>query len=643
MSSNPEPQSPEQLHTLVKKKQPRPCDMCRRRKRRCDGGERCSHCIIHHLRCTYVEPAAVREIFAGDNRAMNLKLRLDAAEAALQENHTPLTKRNIKRLVEPFLSPHPGDSDFNDIADSFRALSLEGAPPDPGFQGKSSTAMLVTAAVAEKTRAKGSQTPVGNRNRSEPKPWTLRPCEQDLPIPHYVFPEEDLMVNLVTLYFSNVNAFIPLLHRPTFWECIKVGLYMRHNGCASILLLICAVGSLYLTDPGLSGEDRESLGWKYYNQVELCGHTLRQQPTLYDLQVYCLAAEFLHCTSNPRTCWSIVGFGLRLAQDIGAHRQKVPGSQATMEEELERRAVWILFLLDTEISAALGRLAYFDPGEIDIGHPVECDDEYWIDMGPGRQLEGKPSGVAFFNCVINLDRILSFTLRSLYRSKPDLMRVGITTLAPVALDLDAALDKWLSSIPAHLVWDPDRTNSLFATQSAALHCFFYYTRILVHRPFLPTMHPTSQTGLATQKICGDAARACIRVAETNLKRHPDVPLLFSQSPLFTAAMVLLLETWDTKTACADATQHLRYIHAAIRVLKSQQPRWQSSAFLTEVLERLLSTGGSSMPRTRGAPGQFPSLSSRPESDAHLHAFAIPPVFVGDEEISVRFHQPHNFP
>ncbi|KAJ7745800.1 hypothetical protein DFH07DRAFT_963156 [Mycena maculata] len=663
MSSGPETRSTEGSNTSVKKKQPRPCDMCRRRKRGCDGGETCSYCLTRHLRCTYEEaPPARGNQLPENERIADLKMRLNFAEAALWEiqDRAPATnlKQSIKGVLNPFSPPHPDDSDFNGIAESFHALSLDNAPQDPGFQGKSSAAMLVRVAAAEKFRANGSQLSVQGRSNAMPKASTPRPWYDHSPHPHYTFPEEDLMMNLVTLYFTNVNVFIPLLHRPTFLECIKDGRYTRHNGYASTVLPV-----LVKTSDG-DGIIKSN-----------CTATMGAINLPYAIfkPIASLAAEFLNWTSNPRTSWSIVGFGLRLAQDIGAHRKKVGDPRSGIEQELISGRILLLF--DIGLGAALGRSAYLEPHQTDIGDLVECDDEYWIDTdGPVRQPEGQPPSVAFFNCMINLCRILNVALLPLYCTEAHLVRLGITDVADIAVDLEAVLGKWLRTIPPHLVWDPDHADPLFAAQSAALHCFYCYTRIHIHRPFLRAMHP------AIQPV--DAARACICIAKTNLERHPDAPLLFSQSPLFTSAMVLLLEMWDANTARADSTRLLHDIYTVIRVLKSQQQRWQSSAFHTEVLERLLSTSGFSTaeldtrndpdfvmdiinptaavaredsigsfvaPRPRqssviraqplmmGAPAHSPSPPPRLASDA------MPPVFAGDEEITARFHRPQNIP
>ncbi|KAG0693477.1 hypothetical protein DFH29DRAFT_1039260 [Suillus ampliporus] len=74
--------------------------------------------------------------------------------------------------------------------------------------------------------------------------------------------------------------------------------------------------------------------------------TLLGPPCLEDLQVYCLSVLYLQGTSAPQACWTIVGIGICLVQDVGAHRRKAYGNKPTVEEELWKRAFWVLVSLD---------------------------------------------------------------------------------------------------------------------------------------------------------------------------------------------------------------------------------------------------------------------------------------------------------
>ena len=116
--------------------------------------------------------------------------------------------------------------------------------------------------------------------------------------PSYAFPDDDLVLDLIELYFSRLNIFIPLLHRPTFDRALAEGLHHRDDQFASVVLLVCACASRYSDDDRvlLDGEtSRNSSGWKWFNQVQVIRKSLMSPPTLYDLQVYvvCFVSHLL--------------------------------------------------------------------------------------------------------------------------------------------------------------------------------------------------------------------------------------------------------------------------------------------------------------------------------------------------------------
>lgn len=178
-----------------------------------------------------------------------------------------------------------------------------------------------------------------------------------------MFPDQDLGMKLLHLYFVHVNALAPLLHRPTFERKVVQGVHLRNPAFAAAYLLVCANASRYSDDPrvlldGLeSGIIEQSAGWKYFEQVQMVRRTLLGPPCLEDLQTYCVSRAFsplslsvrlwsqlsvlyLQGTSAPQACWTIVGIGIRLAQDVGAHRRKSYDGKLSVEGELWKRAFW---------------------------------------------------------------------------------------------------------------------------------------------------------------------------------------------------------------------------------------------------------------------------------------------------------------
>jgi hypothetical protein len=59
---------------------------------------------------------------------------------------------------------------------------------------------------------------------------------------------------------------------------------------------------------------------------------------------------FLQGCSAPQVCWTMCGVGIRLAQDVGAHRRKVYSATRKAEDELWRRAFWYAVLLAMHVS-----------------------------------------------------------------------------------------------------------------------------------------------------------------------------------------------------------------------------------------------------------------------------------------------------
>jgi hypothetical protein len=111
----------------------------------------------------------------------------------------------------------------------------------------------------------------------------------------FVFPEEDLMKELVDLYFTQVNMLLPLLHRPTFEKGIADELHLTNDGFGSTVLLVCAIGSRYSNDPRIFLDDVDnshSSGWKWFEQVHLVRRSFLTAPQLYDLQLYCVSDDF---------------------------------------------------------------------------------------------------------------------------------------------------------------------------------------------------------------------------------------------------------------------------------------------------------------------------------------------------------------
>ena len=157
------------------------------------------------------------------------------------------------------------------------------------------------------------------------------------------FPDDDLMPSLIDIYFIQINPFLPLLHRPTFEAEVASNLHRTDPMFARVLLLVCAHGARYSSDPRVLAEgstDSRSSGWKWYEQVDVVRKSMHKRTSLHELQMHALYVLFCQSSEIPQGVWLQIGLALRLAQDVGAHRRRKDIRVPDTEDELWKRAFW---------------------------------------------------------------------------------------------------------------------------------------------------------------------------------------------------------------------------------------------------------------------------------------------------------------
>ncbi|KAE9395410.1 hypothetical protein BT96DRAFT_793838, partial [Gymnopus androsaceus JB14] len=89
--------------------------------------------------------------------------------------------------------------------------------------------------------------------------------------PPLIFPEDDLLRDLVSLYFSRIHYLYPLFHQPTFErQVFQEKLHLRDRMFGATLLVVCSNASRHSNDPRNlydNSQSEHSVGWKYFRQV----------------------------------------------------------------------------------------------------------------------------------------------------------------------------------------------------------------------------------------------------------------------------------------------------------------------------------------------------------------------------------------
>lgn len=175
------------------------------------------------------------------------------------------------------------------------------------FFGKSSSAVLLTTARDMKQRYAEIHN-YGDLPKTfgikRPKFWAAQPWVQakiQTAKNKYEFPEQDFLWLLVDKYFAHVNAFLPLLHRPTFERHVSDGLHLRSGGFGGVVSLVCALGARHTDDPRVllpGTEDPASAGWAWFDQVQLTRNSCLAPASIHEIQSYSVGLD-----SFPMRSW----------------------------------------------------------------------------------------------------------------------------------------------------------------------------------------------------------------------------------------------------------------------------------------------------------------------------------------------------
>ncbi|KAK7045614.1 Gypsy retrotransposon integrase-like protein 1 [Paramarasmius palmivorus] len=581
-----------------KRRLPGACDTCKKRKIRCDSGEKpngqCTNCVNAGIECTHIE--LTKNLGSAKGYVEGLEIRLEKMEQLLKkllpgvdisnelENDTP----EAPREEEPTLPRN----DIDEIEYKLEKLALE--PPYRRYYGKGSGLYLVETALLHKEHHTGKEVPQVPMKHDDPRYWeptSINALSETTPT--YIFPDEDLIPELVGLYFKHVNTFWPLLHRPTFERSVAEREHLYDHLFGGVLMLVCGIGARWSSDTRVFSEGPEvpnSAGWFWVSQVPVVTIP-RGKPTLYELQIYALAVHYFKSTSYTFSTWTMLGFALRMAQDVGAHSRRstrAPNAQ----DELWKRAFFVLLASERTMGSFLGRAPIIHDDEYDVDLPIECDDEYWDCADPSqnfKQPTGKPSKMSFFIHLLKLSDILSYALRTVYSlRKPNSVTgvpLHVQSEQNLITDLDSAMNRWLDGVPDHLKWDPNLKEDLFFKQSALLYASYYQTQIFIHKPFIPTPHNPSSLSFPSLTICTTAARACSHIARALLARKAVVPFSYMQICIFSAAIVLLLNTWTGKRSgfTSNADRDSADVQVCMKLLQSYEYRWPDAGRLRDLM------------------------------------------------------------
>ncbi|KAJ7148925.1 hypothetical protein C8R43DRAFT_1236610 [Mycena crocata] len=580
------------------------------------------------LRQTYQAP---------QDRDALIRLLLHVSRYARKLEHELGSQSPSVRASSGGISPKSdGDAAYDDgivvdiqkLPEHFKRITPDTA--NGRFFGKHSSILLIKAAF--QPRLTDPINPPALRSRRT-EFWTTWPWEvRTEPHPVQKFPPPDLLRDLVDIYFTQVNIFNFILHRPTFERSLADGLHLRDHKFGATVLALCALASKNSHDKRvlLPGQGELSAGWEWFRQIQrpFSGHI--ETATLYDMQLCCLFILFQQTASDIESCWLISGIGILHAQDIGAHKL-VNQSEPANKTGLSIRSLLFLSVQDALCSACFGRPRVSKSIGCDLSLQLAYDEESWQHLDHDRTFKESPEKPALFEynvAYIKLINIFTFSWRPADGHED---YTGQKPLKPGTIEeLDERFSKWAKEIPEHLLWNPYMEDDTYFDQSASLYAAYYHVQILVHRPFLQGAL-ASASAFKSLAICANAARSTAHVADVKSRRgfFPSTHLL---KVVFDSAVVLLLNISGGARygLSIDTDRELVHVYKCMALLRSVERRLQLAGRFYDILCELMNASNLplSVPSSEGfldqRPGNPESRVPAPEPESSPNRlFSLP--------------------
>ncbi|QSS51197.1 fungal specific transcription factor domain-containing protein [Histoplasma capsulatum var. duboisii H88] len=519
----------------------RACDMCRKKKIKCDGKmPKCSHCINYKTECIFTQvekkrnpPKGAKYIEGLENRLgrMESLLRLSGLLTEADAGKTDLSaleKRLADKSSQPGgLSSKPSTASFGfnqtsqpspiistPHADSHTSPRTAATSPDSQKETEAELDSLSDMMCSLVTNNCGETRYIGSSSGFSifsPKgiQWvnekTGDSSFQDMISSAYVddnkwiywkpevfsdifarrvfkpLPPREEALSLFKDYFENFNCVFPLFHEPTFMHLVERQ-YSRDpyegSGWWASINVVLAISHRLRIVSNLVPQEEDKKAWLYLkNAMGVLTELTMRNTDLLSVQALIGMSLFLQGTPNPQPTFFLVAAAIRLSHSIGLHKRGSGFGLNPVELEQRKRVFWIAYILDKDLCLRSGRPPVQDDDDMNVELPSEDPPD---NIGNVPLSDGKGK-INLFRLMCIFASIESKVYKQLYSTKAARQSDG--ELLNTIGELDRELEEWKDSIP--LDFRPEHeikaTHRPLILHIVVLHFAYYNCLTTIHR------------------------------------------------------------------------------------------------------------------------------------------------------------------
>ncbi|KAJ5789654.1 transcriptional regulator family: Fungal Specific TF [Penicillium psychrosexuale] len=518
----------------------RACDMCRKKKIKCDGKmPKCSHCINYKTECIFTQVEKKRNPPKGAKYIEGLENRLGRMESLLRlsgllsEDDGGKTDLGTleKRLADRTNALNATKSSSMFMA---QAAAAQQAPSShqttPRMESNSSPQTAATSPESQKSETEvealsdmmcslvtnncGETRYIGSSSGFSifsPKgiQWvnekTGDTSFQDMISSAYVddnkwmywkpeifsdifarrvfkpLPPKEEALSLFKDFFENFNCMFPLFHEATFMHLVERQ-YSRDpyegSGWWASINVVLAISHRLRIMSNLVPHEEDKRAWLYLkNAMGVLTELTMRNTDLLSVQALLGMSLFLQGTPNPQPAFFLVAAAIRLSHSIGLHKRGSGFGLNVVEVEQRKRVFWIAYLLDKDICLRSGRPPVQDDDDMNVELPSEDPPD---NVGNVPLSDGR-SKFNLFRSLCEFATIESRVYKRLYSAKASKQSDG--ELLNTIGELDKELEDWKDSIPIDFrpEYDIQATHTPLIIHMVVLHFAYYNCLTTIHR------------------------------------------------------------------------------------------------------------------------------------------------------------------
>jgi hypothetical protein len=285
--------------------QKKSCDLCYRRKMKCDEQKpRCSHCITYEIDCTYTAPSRTpapkkrRSYAKGEDGISNTQGRLGRLEFLVQQVTERLDIVERKNEAEPLLQHEDASA-------------------------------ITTVMPLKITRS-------GDDNNS-PESMVLPPLEQVLPI--------------IQIYLQDFNSVLPLFHADTLLrlvhDCYSVGPLQRDSVVWAAVNVVLALARRHNF---VASHDVPSSAACLSRAESVLSRVVLGDIQLLNIQVLVGMVMLLQASQDLKPALVLIATTIRLAHAIGLHDRTYSAHLGSLHARQRACVFWLAYILDKDLS-----------------------------------------------------------------------------------------------------------------------------------------------------------------------------------------------------------------------------------------------------------------------------------------------------